>query len=132
MSDINEMNVGMKWYVVHTYSGYENKVKANLEKNNVPYKEWDEPSMIEFASKLAELNKKWGYELATCGEKIDIEKFGQFDDMLEALISKLLVGKGFYKGSSITIEINLKALNEDEILKLKDALFEKIKDNITI
>ncbi|RCK09613.1 preprotein translocase subunit SecE [Bacillus licheniformis] len=21
-----------KWYVVHTYSGYENKVKANLEK----------------------------------------------------------------------------------------------------
>ena len=32
MSDINEMNVGMKWYVVHTYSGYENKVKANLEK----------------------------------------------------------------------------------------------------
>ncbi|MFZ5989373.1 MAG: transcription termination/antitermination protein NusG [Bacillota bacterium] len=23
---------GAKWYVVHTYSGYENKVKANLEK----------------------------------------------------------------------------------------------------
>ena len=22
----------MKWYVVHTYSGYENKVKANIEK----------------------------------------------------------------------------------------------------
>ncbi len=22
-----------KWYVVHTYSGYENKVKANIEKN---------------------------------------------------------------------------------------------------
>ena len=21
-----------KWYVVHTYSGYENKVKANIEK----------------------------------------------------------------------------------------------------
>ena len=21
-----------RWYVVHTYSGYENKVKANLEK----------------------------------------------------------------------------------------------------
>ncbi len=52
------------------------KVKANLEKNNVRYKDWDEPSMIEFASKLAELNKKWGYELATCGEKIDIEQFG--------------------------------------------------------
>lgn len=32
MSDINEMNAGLKWYVAHTYSGYENKVKANLEK----------------------------------------------------------------------------------------------------
>ena len=32
MSDINEMNLGPRWYVAHTYSGYENKVKANLEK----------------------------------------------------------------------------------------------------
>ena len=26
-------NADIKWYVVHTYSGYENKVKVNLEKN---------------------------------------------------------------------------------------------------
>ena len=32
MSDINQMNVGPRWYVAHTYSGYENKVKVNLEK----------------------------------------------------------------------------------------------------
>ena len=32
MSDINDMNVGVRWYVVHTYSGYENKVMANLQK----------------------------------------------------------------------------------------------------
>ena len=32
MSDINEMNVGVRWYVAHTYAGYENKVKASLEK----------------------------------------------------------------------------------------------------
>ena len=32
MSDINEMNVGTRWYVAHTYSGYENKVKTSLEK----------------------------------------------------------------------------------------------------
>ena len=32
MSDINEMNVGPRWYVAHTYSGYENKVKMSLEK----------------------------------------------------------------------------------------------------
>ena len=32
MSDINEMNVGPRWYVAHTYAGYENKVMTNLEK----------------------------------------------------------------------------------------------------
>ena len=32
MSDIDEMNVGLKWYVAHTYSGYKNKVKTSLEK----------------------------------------------------------------------------------------------------
>ena len=32
MSDIDGMNVGLRWYVAHTYSGYENKVMANLEK----------------------------------------------------------------------------------------------------
>ena len=32
MSDIDEMNEGLRWYVAHTYSGYENKVKTNLEK----------------------------------------------------------------------------------------------------
>ena len=32
MSDFNQMNLGPRWYVVHTYSGYENKVKANIEK----------------------------------------------------------------------------------------------------
>ena len=30
MADHAEMPL---WYVVHTYSGYENKVKANLEKS---------------------------------------------------------------------------------------------------
>ena len=32
MSNINEMNQGPKWYVAHTYTGYENKVKDNIEK----------------------------------------------------------------------------------------------------
>ena len=32
MSDLNDISTEPCWYVVHTYSGYENKVKANLEK----------------------------------------------------------------------------------------------------
>ena len=32
MSDFDEMNLGPRWSVVHTYSGYENKVKISIEK----------------------------------------------------------------------------------------------------
>ena len=52
------------------------KVKANLEKNHVNYAEWTTAQMEEFAQRLSELNQKWHYQLATCGEKIDIERYG--------------------------------------------------------
>ena len=32
MSNINEKNLGPRWYVAHTYTGYENKVKVSIEK----------------------------------------------------------------------------------------------------
>lgn len=54
------------------------KVKRNLEKNGVPYHEWETEQMEEFAAKLSVMNKErgWNYHLATCGEKIDIDKYG--------------------------------------------------------
>ena len=32
MSNIDQMNLGPRWYVAHTYTGYEDKVKASIEK----------------------------------------------------------------------------------------------------
>ncbi len=52
------------------------KVHNNLKANNINYIEWDTASMEIFAKKISELNKKWEYQLATCGEKIDISKYG--------------------------------------------------------
>jgi len=52
------------------------KVKANLEKSNIHYDEWKDQQMLEFAERLSELNNKWNYTLATCGEKVDLQKFG--------------------------------------------------------
>jgi hypothetical protein len=52
------------------------KVKANLEKSHVHYSEWTTEQMKEFAQRLSELNQKWHYQLATCGEKIDLEPYG--------------------------------------------------------
>lgn len=51
------------------------KVKANLEKNNVNYKDWTREQMIEFARRLVKLNedKEWNFTLATCGEAADLE-----------------------------------------------------------
>ena len=48
------------------------KVKHNLKESNINYIEWNEPEMADFAKRLVELNKKWGFTLATCGEKIDL------------------------------------------------------------
>ena len=52
------------------------KVKANLDKSHVNYTEWTTAQMEEFAQRLSELNQKWHYQLATCGEKIDLKKHG--------------------------------------------------------
>lgn len=54
------------------------KVKANLEKSNIPYHEWTEEEMEMFAHRLSDLNRErgWNFQLATCGEKIDIKKWG--------------------------------------------------------
>lgn len=52
------------------------KVESNLKKAGIAYKEWSPDLMNEFASKLSQLNKKWNYDLATCGEKIDIDQYG--------------------------------------------------------
>lgn len=51
------------------------KVKSNLERNGIPFHEWNESLMEEFAQKLSAMNKiqGWNYTLATCGEKINIK-----------------------------------------------------------
>lgn len=56
-------------------SGYK-KVQSNLIKNGIAYREFTEELMKEFARGLQVLNAKWGFELATCGEKIDLQEFG--------------------------------------------------------
>ena len=55
---------------IETYT----KVRSNLNKSNIQYINWTEELMREFADKLVRLNEKWHYELATCGEKIELEK----------------------------------------------------------
>lgn len=52
------------------------KVRANLDANRINYTEFTPDTMNEFAKGLTQLNHKWGYKLATCGEKIDLDYYG--------------------------------------------------------
>lgn len=51
------------------------KVQNNLDKEQVPYIEWTYELMNEFAKGISEINKEWGLELATCSEKIELDKY---------------------------------------------------------
>lgn len=52
------------------------KVQANLEKGAINYREFEEKDMHYIANNLSFLNSNWGFTLATCGEKIDLEQYG--------------------------------------------------------
>ncbi|HAT61451.1 MAG TPA: hypothetical protein DCS83_02715 [Prevotella sp.] len=54
------------------------KVKANLEKENIAYREWTEGEMLTFARQLSQLNESegWKFNLATCSEKVDLSQYG--------------------------------------------------------
>ena len=52
------------------------KVRSNLNTNNIRYREFAESDMLEFAAGIQLLNQGWGYTLATCGEKINIDQYG--------------------------------------------------------
>jgi len=50
------------------------KVENNLNKENVPYIEWTEELMEDFANGISKINKNWNLQLGTCSEKIDLDK----------------------------------------------------------
>ena len=52
------------------------RVKSNLDRCGIRYREWDEGEMVRFADDLSKLNERWNYTLATCGERINLSRFG--------------------------------------------------------
>ena len=52
------------------------RVRANLARSGVRYLEWAPPQMEAFAQRLTALNQRWGYQLSTCAERIDLAHHG--------------------------------------------------------
>lgn len=99
------------------------KVQNNLKKEAISYQEFTVNKMEEFAEKLQELNKIYKFEIGTCCEKIDLDKYNIShnkcidDDLMIKLFrsDKILMD---FLGVEIT-----PSLFEDEVIKTK-----KLKD----
>lgn len=59
--------------------------------------------------------------------QIDISKFADFEDMLMNLIKKLSKGKHFYKGTTLILKIDLKAITQNNVQTLKEVLLNQIE-----
>lgn len=58
---------------------------------------------------------------------INMNKFASFEDMLQVLIKKLSKGKHFYKGTTLILSMDLKAINKKEVEILKETLLNEIQ-----
>lgn len=78
IKNIGDQLIGYTEKLVFSFADIESyrKVKSNLEHNNIKYRNFSEREMLDFTTKLADLNKSWGYILATCGEKVSLEHHG--------------------------------------------------------
>lgn len=94
------------------------KVKYNLEANGIKYIEWSDLLMNEFAERLSALNEKWNYELATCGERINLRKYGiehnrcVDDDLIIRFAYQDKILMDFLNVDVITIQPNLFGVQE--------------------
>ncbi|GAA0718619.1 septum site-determining protein MinC [Clostridium malenominatum] len=57
---------------------------------------------------------------------INMNKFKDFEEMLDSLIERLSKGKVFYKGCTLKITTELKYINDKDLRKLRDVLFDEI------
>lgn len=71
--------VGYTEKLVFSFADIESykKVSRNLRQSGIDYREWNEASMREFASRLSAMNRdNWNFRLVTCAERIDLSEYG--------------------------------------------------------
>lgn len=79
IANIANFLVGLTEKLVFSFADIESykKVSRNLRNSGINYREWDEATMREFASRLSTLNRdNWNFQLATCAERIDLSEYG--------------------------------------------------------
>lgn len=79
------------------------KVAQNL--TPIHAREWTEDEMQSFASSLEKLNQKWKFTLATCGEKVNLSKYGIQHNHC---IDENLIIRSKYEDTSLMDFLNVK------------------------
>ena len=102
------------------------KVRDNLKRAKINFREFDHAAMQAIAKRMAEMNRDWRLELATCGERILLKEFGIKKNKCidDALILKMAgddpeLRKLFQPTDSSQLEM-FEAKEEDPIGPLKD------------
>lgn len=111
------------------------KVKSNLERSHINYKDWTKEQMIEFTQKLVCMNKSkgWNYVIATCGETIDLDSI----EHNHCIDDRLIVRFGYkskklmdFLGAEIIYNRNPSFLfYAEDAIYLEDNLYAIIKKN---
>ena len=99
MINIDKSHLGVRWYVAHTYSGYENKVKANLEKIIENRKG---ASVIGFGTEKRTAKERVAKGVYKDAEAHDVVKYGLIPE---------LVGR-------LPVIVSLENLDEDALVRI--------------
>jgi len=86
------------------------KVQNNLRKAQIPFNEFNERTMNEFATGLQTLNKNWQFDIGTCAESIDLQKYGIVHNKC---IDDDLIKRLFYKDAELMNFIGYKVIAPD-------------------
>lgn len=113
------------------------KVANNLKANHINYRNFTQGEMYMVAEKLQELNRKWGYSIATCGEKIDL---GKYEIKHNHCIDDELIARIAYNDPVLMKFLNMEVVSHfgkefgsivpEDAIEINDSLYVcKKKDN---
>jgi len=96
------------------------KVQNNLRKAQIPFNEFNDRTMNEFAAGLQTLNKNWQFDIGTCAEAIDLQKYGITHNKC---IDDDLIKKLFYSDTALMNFIGYRVVAPD----LYDTTYKLVK-----
>ena len=106
------------------------KVKNNLRRDNINYKNWSNEDMENIAKSIMQINKQWNLKVATCAENIDLDSFSiEHNRCIDGELMKNI----FCEDKALIYYLNYGKLPEKNVLFIDSVLqsinINRFKDN---